>query len=385
MISYLGELIRWYRHLQVEEHLATEPAETLFVADDRQNANRILELGFQYADAAAKILDSKTPALTPAIPANPATNPPGASVPSINNLLKYRVKAQSAAAATNDNVQRLKDTLSHARRKQRDMIAHQLATAQDELALAQLHVNTLDALINFENSNGNAGSDLQTQIAQLKATVTGYHSEQSGAQPNISAAAQPPSFEVLSSRVMASGMVGQAEGLFALTQKSQDLDDTIELTNHLLATVEQLRTPLREELRHISRRILELAAGSTSNNLAIVMDMQNQVLKLTTEHKLVLAALLPLSMQTMALTQYKENLKQWRSAMTQRSRAELRNLLLRLGGLLILLLSIVGGASLWRRVTLRYVQDMQRRHQLLQLSRIAVVAIIALVLLFSFA
>jgi hypothetical protein len=43
------------------------------------------------------------------------------------------------------------------------------------------------------------------------------------------------------------------------------------------------------------------------------------------------------------------------------------------------------GAALWRRLTFRYVQDIQRRHQVLQLSRIIVAAIIALVLLFDFA
>jgi len=90
-------------------------------------------------------------------------------------------------------------------------------------------------------------------------------------------------------------------------------------------------------------------------------------------------------MQTMALTQYAVNLERWRSALKQRSRTELRDLLLRFGGLLLLLIGIVGGAALWRRITFRYVQDMQRRHQLLRLSRIAVVAMIALVLLFSFA
>jgi small-conductance mechanosensitive channel len=381
----LGELISWYRHLQVEERLATEPAETLFVANDRQNANRILELGFQYADAAARILNPTTPAVITPIPADSATNPLGASTASVNNLLARRAAAQGTAAAANDNVQRLKDALSHARRKQRDVIAHQLATAQAELALAQSQVDALGALIDFENGSASGGSDLQAQIAQLRAAVTGIRDEHGGAQPSRSAAAETQSLEVPRSRVMASGMIGQAEVLFALTQRSQDLDDTIELTNHLLATAEQLRTPLRDELRHVDQRMREVAPGSTSNNLAIVKDTQSQVVKLATEHKLVVAALLPLSMQTMALTQYGANLKRWRADVMQRSRTELRNLLLRLGGLLLLLLSIVGGAALWRRITFRYVHDMQRRHQLLKLSRIAVVAIIALVLLFGFA
>src|SRR5581483_6509794 len=93
----------------------------------------------------------------------------------------------------------------------------------------------------------------------------------------------------------------------------------------------------------------------------------------------------PLSMQTIALNQYVANLKRWRSAVAQRSRVELRNLLLSVGGLVVLLILIIGGAALWRRMTFRYVHDLQRRYQLIRLSRIAVVAIIALVLLFSFA
>ncbi|MBV8360965.1 MAG: hypothetical protein JO189_23970, partial [Deltaproteobacteria bacterium] len=200
VISYLGELISWYRHLQVEERLATEPAETLFVANDRQNANRILELGFQYADAAAKFLDLKTQAVIPAAPVNPATNPPGASAASINDLFAHKAQAQSRVATANDNVQRLKDALSHARKKQRDMIAHQLTTAQAELALAQSQVDALDALINFQNGNGSAQSDLRAQINQLRAAVTGSRGEQSGAQSATSAAAEAPSLEVLRSR-----------------------------------------------------------------------------------------------------------------------------------------------------------------------------------------
>jgi hypothetical protein len=52
----------------MEERPATEPGETLFVAEDRQNADRVLELGFQYADAAATILN-----LTGVAPTNPVS------------------------------------------------------------------------------------------------------------------------------------------------------------------------------------------------------------------------------------------------------------------------------------------------------------------------
>jgi small-conductance mechanosensitive channel len=382
VISYLGELISWYRHLQVEERLATEPAETLFVADDRQNANRILELGFQYADAAAKILNAKAPALVSAITGNSATTPASASAASVSNLLPRRAEAQTAAAAANSSLQSLKDALGHAPRKQRELIANQLATAQAELELAQSRVDALNALISFENG-GSAGSDLQAQIDRLRAEVNG-----SGGGPGTpsaaSATAQASSPEV-SSRAAASGMVAQAESLLALQQKSQDLDATVELTNHLLTTVKQFSEPLHAEIQSISQQMLKLTAGTASNDLAVLKDTQSKVAKLSAEYKLVEGALLPLSMQTIALTQYGANLARWKAVVAERSRVELRNLLLRAGGLLLLLISVIVGAALWRRIAFRYVNDLQRRHQLIQLSRIAVVALVALVLLFGFA
>jgi small-conductance mechanosensitive channel len=375
VISYLGELISWYRHLEVEERLATEPAETLFVAEDRQNADRILELGFQYADAAVKILN-----LTAGAP----TNPVGASDATLSHLNARRAEAQGAAATANSNVQRLKNALRHAPRKERDVIARQLKTAQAELGLAQSQVDMISTLINFETGNGTTGSDFQAQIGQLKATVASSRGQLSNTHANGSVS-DGRSLEALRPAVAASGIVGQVEGLIALTQKSQDLENTIALTNHLLATAKQASLPLHDEISRIHQRMLELAAGGASNNVAAIKDAASEVTKLSGEYRLIVAAALPLSMQTTALTQYTANLERWRSVVKQRNRVELRGLLISIGGLLLLLIGIVGGATLWRRIAFRYVHDMQRRYQLVQLSRIAVAAVVALVLLFYFA
>jgi small-conductance mechanosensitive channel len=382
VISYLGRLITWYRHLQVEERLATEPAEALIVEEDRQNANRVLDLGFQYADAAAKLLNLVAPAL-PTATTNTAGNSSGVPSGTLKELLQRKNDAQAAAATAKANVQRLKETLRRARSGERNVISHQLATAQAELELAQSQIGALGALVNFENGGG-AATDLQTQIDQLKASVSASRGSPGTAQP-VSAATAAGSPVAPGSSSTAPGMVGQAEGLIALTQKLQELDDTIELTNRLTGTAQQLRIPLHDEIQHINQRMLALGAGTASSNLATVKDTQNQVTKLAAEHKLVIAALLPLSMQTMVLTQYVANLERWRAEVKQRSRTELRDLLLNVGGLVLLLISIVGGAALWRRITFRYIHDIQRRHQVIQLSRIIVVAIVALVLLFYFA
>jgi len=365
VISYLGQLISWYRHLAVEERLATDPAEILYVADDRQNAGQVLDLGFTYAQAAAKLLNA---------PAPPAGQ--------LSNLLAHRAEAQAAAAAAQSRVRQLGQALRRARRKERDLVAHQLATADAELTLAQSQADSLAGLISFQQQNG-GGSDFEMQIGQLKAAV-GPLLEQKAPPPSMIEAAAPPS-GALHRPETASGIVGGAEALLVLTRKSQSLDDTIELTKNLLAAAEQLQKPLRGELRQLDQAVVGLAAGGASNNLALVKDTQARVEELGRRHKRVLAALLPLSEQTVVLNQYLANLGQWDSALRQRFSTDLRNLLLRLGGLLMVLLAVLLAGALWRRVTFRYVHDMQRRHQLLLLSRIIVIAIMALVLLFDFA
>lgn len=123
VISFLGELISWYRHLGVEERLATDPAETLFVAEDRQNARRVADLGFQYADAVAKILSFKEPPLAAGVTANSATGASNGAASNTSSLLAHKAAIQSATVAAGASVQRLKLALSRASKRKRDVIA----------------------------------------------------------------------------------------------------------------------------------------------------------------------------------------------------------------------------------------------------------------------
>ena len=65
MIAFLSRMIGWYRHISVEERLVTDPAEMLFVADDRQMADQVLNLSFEYAKAQAALLAAASGAATP--------------------------------------------------------------------------------------------------------------------------------------------------------------------------------------------------------------------------------------------------------------------------------------------------------------------------------
>src|SRR5262245_31109163 len=56
VISYLNQSISWYRHFSVQEQLATEPRDVLFVNENRQLADQIIRLSFDFAKAEAQIL-----------------------------------------------------------------------------------------------------------------------------------------------------------------------------------------------------------------------------------------------------------------------------------------------------------------------------------------
>src|ERR1700683_3344325 len=56
VIGFLSRVIGWYRHISVEERLVSDPAEMLFVADDRQMADQVLDLSFEFGKAEANLL-----------------------------------------------------------------------------------------------------------------------------------------------------------------------------------------------------------------------------------------------------------------------------------------------------------------------------------------
>src|SRR3954465_3357625 len=60
VISYLNQSISWYRHFSVEQQLATEPRDVLFVNENRELADQIIRLSFDFAKAEALSVEPDT-------------------------------------------------------------------------------------------------------------------------------------------------------------------------------------------------------------------------------------------------------------------------------------------------------------------------------------
>src|SRR6266852_5969478 len=384
IISYLGEVIGWYRHREVEETLAREPAETLFLADDRQMASDILKLAFESARAEAALLKVTTNETQPtreiAGQAGTSQLAGGGPLPGLSDLLTRRGYAQAEVDRAQAEVKDLETRLAGAAKRNRDSITRQLVNARGGLDLAQSRVDSLAAIIEFETgstASGKESTGLEAQIDELEHSVPETAQQSKVQAPAASMAAAPSAAQ--------SGILGQAGNLTALIRKERTLGDVIDATNALYGTAQRLRTPALEALRTIDQQGLKLAAQAGSNDITAVKQNQAEFQKLTEQHKVISAVLLPLAKQMVLLNLYAANLERWRGLVNQHSNIELRNLILRLSGLLILLAVIFTGAVVWRKLTFRYVQDVHRRHQLLQLRRLVVGVIAGLVLIFDFA
>ena len=62
IISFLNQTILWYRQLTVQQQLATEPSDVLFLNDNRQLADETVRLSFDFARAEAQVLARTNPA-----------------------------------------------------------------------------------------------------------------------------------------------------------------------------------------------------------------------------------------------------------------------------------------------------------------------------------
>jgi small-conductance mechanosensitive channel len=385
VVSYLGQVISWYRHLEVEQRLATEPAEILYLADDRQMAADIVKQAFAYARGEADLLkaanDSNDNSKNGSQHGSSASSNSG-----LNELTARRDQTQKELDHDRTVLQGLRNSLAKAPQAQRADLNRQIVNVQGEIDLAQSRVDSINAMVDFESGSagvGPGGAGLSDQIDELERSLPQANPDNSGKQQATASAVAAATPIVQASP--ASGTFGRVGELIALKQKQATLSDAIDVTGRLAEIVTKTRVPLLQALHDVDAEGSDLAKRANSSDLATIRQNKSGFQALSQKHKLVSGALMPLTKQLVLLNLYSENLSRWRAAVQQQFNETLRGLLFGLFGLAMLLGAVFAGSHIWGKLTLRYVQDFQRRHQLLQLRRLAVIVIILLVLLFDFA
>jgi small-conductance mechanosensitive channel len=234
-------------------------------------------------------------------------------------------------------------------------------------------------LIDYEagsRAGDNTHASLSAQIDQLEAALPrGDQAKTIASTPNAS-----PAMENVAA---SAGFLTRGEFLMSLQRERQTIDDALRMTAEIIAAATAQRDQLVQSLRDIDDRSLVEANEASSSDIVTVRETRDVFRQLTARRKLVSDALQPLARQIVALNHYTANLQQWRTAIARRSSSEVLSLTLRISALGILLALLSLGAIVWRKLTFRYVPDLHRRHQLMQLRRLAMAIVIVLLLVFG--
>ena len=357
-LDILNQSIAWYREYTPVVAQATEPGDVIFAADGRQDAIEILKLSFEYARAQTALSPEGGSAPGPA-------QQDGAALARESNDAVARVQVAQAQVA------QFTAALKEAAPKGRDLLQRRLAEARGELDLAEAREDTLKVMLGFQSGTGGGQSE---QIDELERSIPELRS--TAKSPAAPAAAPVP-------KAPPNGVLALIGDVLTLTRKLHDLHGVIASTGALRASVEKLRAPLAVELAAVAQQGSTTAAGGDTTDPAVLGGRTQTLQQLTAHYRKVAAALLPLSRQQLLLDAFRANLTQWHEATDHQDDVEIRDLLLRLGLLVLAILAILAASDFWRRATFRYVQDLHRRHQFLLLRRIVVAAVVSIFILFA--
>jgi small-conductance mechanosensitive channel len=385
VIIYLGEVVSWYHDRDREARLAREPAEALITADNRRMADSIVSLAFEAARAAAPISQNSAPA-KPAHAPSATTSLRATSKASTNgdDTEDLTAKASQFQSQLDKDKALVTDLEGHLRRASshdRALLEQALANAQAQLQLDQSRFDAVSAIATFESgehmTETGSPDTLLGQIDELQRSVApALDQQQSGTAPASTAADL--------SDLEPTGLLSNVHLIIRLMRKDNALQQSITQTIALRTATERYRAPLAEAAASIYDKALRLAKQASIGDYPTVRKKSAEFQKLAALHKLIVPALLPLAKQHVLLNLYIANLERWRGFVADRLKDGLRALILRLSAFAVLFALVAGGAIVWRRLTVRYVQDFQRRHILMQLRRVAIGIVISLIVIFGF-
>lgn len=379
VISFLNQSIGWYRQLVIEEQMAGDPSDILFLDDDRQTALQILALSFDFGHANAQVLSSQSAGQNQAAPVGEG---------------KYASLARAVQAAdaevqqTTAELDSDKSKLPSMRGTQRQTLQAQIDELESELNLAQTRTKTLHNILQFVSGASGISGNLDEQIDQLQRSVPELQAAKTtsnGTQTNPSTPASNTTARTINRESRPSGILNLAEDLFTLSHQIHTIDERIQSTNELEQASSRLRAPLLTNLMAIAQRGEEAAKEADASGTAQLEQVKGSLDALTASFKQASSIVLPLSKQAVLCDLYKSNLARWRTVARIRYSADLRSLLIRLVIFGIVIAIVIALSHIWRRAVFRYVHDARRRYQFLLLRRIILWCAIGITVAFALA
>jgi hypothetical protein len=375
VLAFLTESIDWYRHRAIEEQLATDPVDLVFVNDNRPVAAQILQLSFDFARA-----DASLAAISQPDNQRGSAAPASGSSPDLARFVQLENNARLASRQASQELELIKKKLLTARGEERRNLQATLDVTQSRLDLLQAGLASLRELVEFmQVSGGRQTGELASSIEDLARTVpdvAGPTAVRSHTQNSeIASVAKPRD----------SGILGLSAEVSARGRKLRILDDEIARTDKLRHLSSHLRSPL---LAYVNQRFptgaYNYLQALQASDLRVLQQQKAELDALTAVAKALAPAMVALDKQNVLLAAYTLRLNTWRAAVVSENEKTWKSLIFRLGGVALIIgaLLIIGAVA--RKVADRYVRYAERRHVVRVIERVVLWLTIVLVAAFSF-
>jgi small-conductance mechanosensitive channel len=383
LIQILDETVDWYRTLGIQQQNATQPSDLLLLYANRQTADEVVRLAFQIARANAELLSSEASSAQPA--GTGASHSPQA-------LQQHEQSTALRSDAIEKEMDSVRRSLAAAPARTKSDLNAKLLELQGELAMVKAQKNLFDTMSQFVYENDAQRANVSALKARIDAIAATIPAASSTAAPTTAAsagssttAAAPAASNVGS--LAAPRTLGLWD-LFAaalnLSQKLTNIDAVDQRTRALQDTFHRIRAAPNEELQRLSAQSDQLAAAADDANGATLKSLRDQFDTVAWLFTQTSAIAIPLSKESVLLSQYRDNLDKWRTSLRRQYHEVLAVLRTRLAILLGSLAAVIVGSELWRRAVLKYVHEPRRRNQLLLVRRIVTWVLILLILSLTF-
>ena len=376
IMPFLDQTLTWYRQMSVVQQIANDPSEVTIVSDNRQLANQIVRLSFDFARAEAD-------AITSSQRSTPVQAQTGGTAEQ-QAMVKAEDQVDQEIKNAETELNSLKQKLATATGSQRSLLESQIAQTQSELELQKTRKDAIHNMREFVAGAGGEAGGLKGQIDALAASipVIGAAGTPTGNQPNakdqantnIEAAASEPT-----------GIWSLGAGLFDIGHKLNAINSAITQTQSLAQASNDLRTPLANRLRALWREADQVANQPPAKDSATAAQQRQQLDELGAEFKQLTAIAIPLSKQNILFGLYQKSLENWHSEVRGDLKGVLERLLVRLVVLAIFIGFVLVLGEIGKRTIFRYVHEPHRRYQFLLLRKIALAVAITIIVGLGFA
>src|SRR5579871_1013352 len=293
VISYLNQTIVWYRQLTVQQEIATEPSDIVFLNQNRQLADQVVRLSFDFARAEAQLLAQRGVK-------GEELNSNAAAPGRYQSLVAMTAKADQQVKAKQQELAALQVQLAAAAGRKRGILASTVAETQSELDLLRARRDSLRSMIEFvsgRNVSGLSSGSLQNEIEDLARAVPAAATDSGKGQSGQTVAVSNSNPR----KAEPTGILALLTELFGLRRRVHTLDQGIAQTAALATAAKNMRTPLVNDLKDLIKRGDQLSNQPDSSDQPALAQQKQQLDQLTAQFKQLSGVVLPLGKQGILL------------------------------------------------------------------------------------